>query len=416
MRLATLSSCAFATAVFAIANYGALADAQPLLIDFNSLTQDGGPHPQEGYQSYDAGHEVAADFDTKEYGAFLTEVTITPGWPDSPDQPLTMQMIDRTADHDGYWLGDKVDLLTDWLGVDTRTGNGGNGDFTLEAGGEMTRLTLTLGGVPAGSYNWISYHHDTEWIHADFFMEYSVDGGSSFDPVTDVNGENLFTMTSSNNTGGNPPADEHYHGDVDPDPILLPSTVIWNFDKPDEDDLVVRFTPIAHTAVHTQLIGINGFELYQDAPPPVSCDFDGNAACDVADLDALLNNLGSDNPLYDLEPDGIITLGDRNVWLSQAGQENIGTDYVTGDTDLNGQVNAGDLNDLGLAWQSTNDPGWGNGDFNGDDIVNAPDLNETGINWLHGTAAAAAATAVPEPATGVMLLISLLGLARVQRR
>ena len=35
-----------------------------LLIDFNSTTQDGGPHNEAGYQAYDAGHEVAADFVT----------------------------------------------------------------------------------------------------------------------------------------------------------------------------------------------------------------------------------------------------------------------------------------------------------------------------------------------------------------
>ena len=64
------------------------------------------------------------------------------------------------------------------------------------------------------------------------------------------------------------------------------------------------FTPIAHTAVHTQLIGINGFELYQEGPPPTpDCDFDASGACDIADLDDLLNNLGSDDPLYDLEHD-----------------------------------------------------------------------------------------------------------------
>ena len=69
-------------------------------------------------------------------------------------------------------------------------------------------------------------------------------------------------------------------------------------------------------------------------------------------MDDLLNNLGSDNPLYDLEPDGIITLGDRDVWLSVAGEENIGVDYVPGDTGLDGIVNSSDLNDLAVAWQS----------------------------------------------------------------
>ena len=141
------------------------------------------------------------------------------------------------------------------------------------------------------------------------------------------------------------------------------------------------------------------------------CDFDANMVCDVVDMDLLLDNLGSDDLTYDVNNDGSVTLGDRDEWLTLAGQEN-GADYVTGDTDFNGQVNSGDLNNLGLAWQSTDNPGWGNGDFNGDDIVNAPDLNEIGINWLHGVAAAAA---VPEPATSALLMIALLGVLGLRR-
>jgi hypothetical protein len=38
-----------------------------LWVDFNSTSQDGGPHPQAGYEAYDAGHEVAADFVTMTY-------------------------------------------------------------------------------------------------------------------------------------------------------------------------------------------------------------------------------------------------------------------------------------------------------------------------------------------------------------
>ena len=60
-----------------------VAAAQPLLIDFNSLTQSDGPNPQDGYQAYDAGHEVADDFVTMQYAAFGTTVSLTPAWPDT---------------------------------------------------------------------------------------------------------------------------------------------------------------------------------------------------------------------------------------------------------------------------------------------------------------------------------------------
>ena len=33
-----------------------------LKVDFNSTTQDSGPHNQIGWSAYDAAHEVAADF------------------------------------------------------------------------------------------------------------------------------------------------------------------------------------------------------------------------------------------------------------------------------------------------------------------------------------------------------------------
>ena len=379
-----------------------------LLIDFNSLTQDGGPHPQEGYQSYDAGHEVAADFDTKEYEAFGTEVTVTPSWPDSTD-PRTMQMIDRGGVHDAFWVGDKVDLLTDWLGVDTRTGNGGNGDFTFEAGGETTRLDLTLGGLPTGKYNWVSYHHDTEWIHAEFFVELSVDSGLNFNIVENSEGEELQQMTASNDTGGNPVAEEHYMGDDEPDPILLPSTLIFDFEKPtDNDEVVLRFTPIAEIAVHKQLVGINGFELYlEEGVGPVTGDFDNNGLYECSDIDALYAGIRNSDVSVDLTNDGVVDAADVDAWLAEAGTaKGFSGPILGGDADLNGVVDATDLNVAGLGWQQEASS-WCGGDFNQDSIVDAGDLNSMGVNWQTDIRSAAAATAaVPEPSSLVLLLFA----------
>ena len=53
----------------------------PLKVDFNSTTQDGGPHNQAGYDAYDAGHEVATDFITRDYGGIL----VTPTWSNTTD-------------------------------------------------------------------------------------------------------------------------------------------------------------------------------------------------------------------------------------------------------------------------------------------------------------------------------------------
>jgi hypothetical protein len=51
-----------------------------------------------------------------------------------------------------------------------------------------------------------------------------------------------------------------------------------------------------------------------------------------------------------------------------------------GDVDLNGVVDAADLNTLGINWYQEG-KGWADGDFNGDGIVNASDLNDLGISF-----------------------------------
>jgi hypothetical protein len=111
-----------------------------LKVDF---TQTGGP-VQSGYQVYSASHEQAATFTTQSYSVFGTIVSITPTWAPGASADA-MQMLDRGTE---AYEDATENLMRDWIGTDTRS----VGD----------PMTLTIGGLPAGIYTWVSYHTDTE--------------------------------------------------------------------------------------------------------------------------------------------------------------------------------------------------------------------------------------------------------------
>jgi hypothetical protein len=152
-------------------------------------------------------------------------------------------------------------------------------------------------------------------------------------------------------------------------------------------------------------------------PPESKCDLDGSQSCTVDDIDLLLyDGLVNGGAQYDLNGSGSVDAADIDEWLSLAGQENLGAAYVKGDTNLDGDVDAGDLNNIGQNWQSTNAMSWEQGDFDGDHVVDASDLNSVGINWQHGVAAAASATSVPEPGGFRLGIIALMTGCWLRRR
>jgi hypothetical protein len=248
-------------AVAALLATAGSASAALLSVDFNS-NQDGGgdsstagdpslsaaAHNQAGWSSYHANHEVAAEFSTATYGG----ITVTPAWPNTTDNRV-QQSIDRGAGNDGNWddsAGD-LNLVTDFIGIDTRTGNGGNGNWDGVTG-TPTYMTLTLGGLAAGSYDWTSFHHDTEHCHGPFAVWLSTDGGANFTQLADG------LMTDSTE-GGTPDSGAVVVG---PDVYTLASTYQMSFTANGADDVVLRFAPYSDPAgVHRQIWGMNGFEI-----------------------------------------------------------------------------------------------------------------------------------------------------------
>jgi hypothetical protein len=167
----------------------------------------------------------------------------------------------------------------------------------------------------------------------------------------------------------------------------------------------------------TSQLFVDGTISFGEIVVPTGCDFTGDMLCDTADLDLLTAEIaaGGNDSALDINGDGSISIDDLDEWLSQAATENgLSAPYLLGDANLDGTVNAGDLNDLGQRWL-LNDSAWSHGDFTADGVINAADLNVLGQRWLQQVPAAAA-SAVPEPSALSLLLLAALGLLRRSRR
>ncbi len=140
--------------------------------------------------------------------------------------------------------------------------------------------------------------------------------------------------------------------------------------------------------------------------PTVDVDFDDNGSIDTFDVDALVTEIaaGTNDPSFDLTGDTLVNGEDLTLWRGDAATANgFGSPYLLGDANLDGTVDAGDLNQVGINWQAAIAT-WSAGDFNGDGGVNAADLNDLGIAWQQSIPSLAAAHAVPEPGTLLMCL------------
>jgi hypothetical protein len=106
-------------------------------------------------------------------------------------------------------------------------------------------------------------------------------------------------------------------------------------------------------------------------------DFSGDGLVDVTDIDQLQAEVRAltHSPSFDLTNDGLVDQDDVNELVLNV----FNTQF--GDADLDGNIDATDLNQVAVNWRRTDVTSWTHGDFNGDGRVDAQDLNEVTSNW-----------------------------------
>ena len=125
----------------------------------------------------------------------------------------------------------------------------------------------------------------------------------------------------------------------------------------------------------------------------------------------------SESLIYDMT---LVGTG-SNYLIDEIVLENISTsEPVPGDANKDGKVDGSDVTILAGNWQAGVNPGddaatWDMGDFNGDGKVDGSDVTILAGNWQCGVEAAAAA-AVPEPSTLLLLIGMFAGLTLARRR
>ena len=113
------------------------------------------------------------------------------------------------------------------------------------------------------------------------------------------------------------------------------------------------------------------------------------------------------DPEFDLDNDGFVNEVDRDVWV----QDLRGTWY--GDANLDGEF---DSTDLTFVFQTGEyedqvplNSGWQDGDWNGDGDFSSSDLVVAFADGGYEIGPRPAAAAVPEPTTGWLLIVGMLG-------
>lgn len=133
-------------------------------------------------------------------------------------------------------------------------------------------------------------------------------------------------------------------------------------------------------------------------------DFNADGTLSAADIDML--QIGVKDTKFDLTKDGLVDVADRSLWAEQAGT-------TLGDANLDSEVDFQDFLVLSDSFGSKG--GWAEGDFDGSGDIAFGDFLILADHFGQ-TSGAVGASAVPEPAAGLMAGFALLGMLGFRRR
>ena len=267
--------------------------------------------------------------------------------------------------------------------VSTVTNDGDAGDFSV--GKDDWTLTIkdasqgvVFGPVGEGTESWQGGKVNSE------------EGGSLEGPVTDGAPITLEMWQAVT------PASEFYDD--------TGSTSFGQLNQ-DYDEATKTFSPIQ------DLSALRGGE-----PPLGNGDFDGDGMLTTNDINLLTAEViaGTNNLEFDVDLNGVVDDSDRGAWV-----RGLKMTYF-GDADLDGEFNSADLVTVLAGGQYEDDivgnSLWETGDWNGDAEFTSADLVTALADGGYEQGPRAGVAAVPEPASGVLALLAVLGCLQMRRR